>query len=114
MEEKKDIMSFEEFREIMAESLIMNPEQLVPEAHFITDLAVDSIRFVELYLKFQEIGIEIPEDAVSMKKFPVHAHSKHDALTHYRYFPRVRPHVPRSGKPLRVPETSQTPRQFLP
>jgi acyl carrier protein len=48
----------------MAEALIMNPEQLTPEASFITDLAVDSIRFVELYLRFQEMGIEIPEDAV--------------------------------------------------
>ena len=63
-EDKKDVMTFDEFRTVMAESLIMNPEQLVPEAHFITDLAVDSIRFVELYLKFQELGIEIPEDAV--------------------------------------------------
>ena len=64
MEENKGILWFEEFRDAMAESLIMNPEQLTPEAHFITDLAVDSIRFVELYLKFQEMGIEIPEDAV--------------------------------------------------
>jgi acyl carrier protein len=61
---KNDVLSFEEFRVIMAEALIMNPEQLVPEAHFITDLAVDSIRFVELYLRFQELGIQIPEDAV--------------------------------------------------
>ena len=62
--EEKGIMSFDEFRNSMAEALIMNPEQLVPEASFITDLAVDLIRFVELYLKFQEMGIEIPEDAV--------------------------------------------------
>ena len=62
--DEKGIMSFDEFRNSMAEALIMNPEQLVPEASFITDLAVDSIRFVELYLKFQEMGIEIPEDAV--------------------------------------------------
>jgi acyl carrier protein len=62
--EEKGIMSFDEFRNIMADALIMNPEQLKPEASFITDLAVDSIRFVELYLKFQEMGIDIPEDAV--------------------------------------------------
>lgn len=64
VEDDNRLLSFEEFRNVMAESLIMNPEQLVPEAHFITDLAVDSIRFVELYLKFQELGINIPEDAV--------------------------------------------------
>ena len=64
MVDNKNVLSFDEFRDVMAESLIINPEQLVPEAHFITDLAVDSIRFVELYLKFQELGIEIPEDAV--------------------------------------------------
>jgi acyl carrier protein len=59
-----NVMPFDEFVIIMAEALIMNPEQLTQEAHFITDLAVDSIRFVELYLRFQELGIEIPEDAV--------------------------------------------------
>jgi acyl carrier protein len=58
------VMPFDEFKILMAEALIMNPEQLTLEAHFITDLAVDSIRFVELYLRFQELGIEIPEDAV--------------------------------------------------
>lgn len=62
--DEKKALTFDEFRNIMAEALIMNPEQLVPEASFITDLAVDSIRFVELYLRFQEMGIEIPEDAV--------------------------------------------------
>jgi len=61
---KNNVMPFDEFKTLMAEALIMNPEQLTPEAHFITDLAVDSIRFVELYLRFQELGIEIPEDAV--------------------------------------------------
>ena len=63
-EKETEILTFEEFTKTMAEALIMNPEQLVPEASFITDLAVDSIRFVELYLKFQELGIEIPEEAV--------------------------------------------------
>jgi acyl carrier protein len=62
--DKNKVLPFDEFRKIMAEALIMNPEQLIPEASFITDLAVDSIRFVELYLRFQEMGIEIPEDAV--------------------------------------------------
>ncbi len=57
-------LSFEDFARIVAEALILNPEKLTPEAHFITDLAVDSIRLVELYLRFQELGIEIPEDAV--------------------------------------------------
>ena len=64
IQDNNRILSFEEFRDVMAESLIINPKHLIPEAHFITDLAVDSIRFVELYLKFQELGIEIPEDAV--------------------------------------------------
>lgn len=57
-------MSFEDFARIVADALILNPEKLTPESHFITDLAVDSIRLVELYLRFQELGIEIPEDAV--------------------------------------------------
>lgn len=63
-EEKTNVMSFDEFTNVLAEALIMDPGQLSAEAHFITDLAVDSIRMVELYLRFQEMGIEIPQDAV--------------------------------------------------
>jgi acyl carrier protein len=36
---------------------------LVPEAYFITDLAVDSIRMVELLLRIEEMGFKIPPDA---------------------------------------------------
>ena len=61
---KDDRLSFDEFKQIVAESLITNPDKLTPETHFITDLAVDSIRLVELYIRFQELGIEIPPDAV--------------------------------------------------
>jgi len=62
--QNKAAMPFDQFVNVIAEALIMDPSQLTPEANFITDLAVDSIRMVELYLRFQELGIEIPRDAV--------------------------------------------------
>ena len=57
-------MSFDEFKQFLAEVLVTEPAKLVPEAHFITDLGVDSIRLVELMMRFQELGIEISPESV--------------------------------------------------
>ena len=57
-------VSFEKFSEIVANSLFVDQSQISRETHFINDLAVDSIRLVELYLSFQDLGLEIPSDAV--------------------------------------------------
>lgn len=56
-------MSFDEFKEILSEVLMANPDRLVREAYFITDLAVDSIRMVELLLRIEELGLKIPPEA---------------------------------------------------
>jgi acyl carrier protein len=56
-------MSFDQFRQTLAEVLIVDPARLVPEVYFITDLAVDSIRMVELLLRMEEMGFKIPPDA---------------------------------------------------
>jgi acyl carrier protein len=56
-------MSFNEFKAMLAEVLAVNPTKLVPEAYFITDLAVDSIRMVELLLRMQETRLSIPPEA---------------------------------------------------
>jgi acyl carrier protein len=56
-------LSFDEFKEVLSEVLQVNPERVAPEAYFITDLGVDSIRMVELLLRIQELGIDISPDA---------------------------------------------------
>ena len=44
-------LSFQEFKELLARELVIDPEELVPEASFIEDLLVDSIRMVEMMHK---------------------------------------------------------------
>lgn len=56
------VLSFHEFRKILAEELLVSEESLVPEASFITDLAVDSIRLVEMILRLEEFGVEVPPE----------------------------------------------------
>jgi acyl carrier protein len=56
-------LSFDQFTAVLAEVLMVDPAKLVPEAYFITDLAVDSIRMVELLLRIEEMGFKIPPDA---------------------------------------------------
>ncbi len=53
-------VSFEEFRHMLAEALQVDESRVVPEASFVTDLAVDSIKLVELMLSLEENGINIP------------------------------------------------------
>jgi len=59
----KPKMSFDQFKAVLAEVLAVNPARLVPEAYFITDLAVDSIRMVELLLRIEEMGLTISPEA---------------------------------------------------
>jgi acyl carrier protein len=55
-------LSFEEFKQILAEELLVSVDKLVPEASFISDLAVDSIRLVEMILRLEELGVKIPAE----------------------------------------------------
>lgn len=59
----KDPISFEEFKRLLAEELQIEEGKIVPEASFVTDLLVDSIKLVELMLRLEEKGIEIPMEA---------------------------------------------------
>jgi len=55
----------ERARTIVAEHLVIDPDQVVHEARFIDDLGADSLDMVELAIKFeQEFGFEISDDAV--------------------------------------------------
>ncbi|MBC8446375.1 MAG: acyl carrier protein [Chloroflexi bacterium] len=57
------ILTFEQFRDIIAKELMVAKEKVVPQASFIEDLLVDSIRMVEMMLKLEEMGMEIPLEA---------------------------------------------------
>jgi acyl carrier protein len=56
--------SFDEFRAMIAERLGIPAERIVAEASFLDDLAIDSVRMVELLLEFERLGIEIPPESV--------------------------------------------------
>ncbi len=56
-------ISFEEFQHMLADVLQMDEGKLVPEASFVNDLMVDSIKLVELMLGLEENGINIPMEA---------------------------------------------------
>ena len=50
-------------KEIIAQQLEVNPEQVRPEASFTDDLKADSLAVVELVLALEEhFGIEIPDE----------------------------------------------------
>lgn len=50
-------------RDIIAELLGVNAEQVTPEASFIEDLGADSLDTVELVMAFEEeFGAEIPDE----------------------------------------------------
>ncbi len=59
----KGPITFEEFQHMLADVLQMDEDKLVPEASFVNDLMVDSIKLVELMLGLEENGITIPMEA---------------------------------------------------
>ena len=56
-------LSFEKFRDILADALNVSREKITPNASFINDLAVDSIRMVEMLLRMEELGVSVPPEA---------------------------------------------------
>ncbi|MBN1956210.1 MAG: acyl carrier protein [Anaerolineae bacterium] len=55
-------LSFAAFQAILADLLCLDASLLEPEAYFITDLGVDSLRLVEILLRLEELGLEISPD----------------------------------------------------
>ena len=55
-------LSFEAFQAVLAELLSVDVARLQPEAYFITDLGVDSLRLVEILLRLEELGLEVSPD----------------------------------------------------
>lgn len=56
-------VSFERFRGIIAEELQVEEDEVVPEASFLDDLLADSIQLVEMMLRMEEMGVEIPMES---------------------------------------------------
>lgn len=60
---KKAHLTFNEFRRVLADILEVEEERLTPEASFLNDLLVDSIRLVDALVRLEESGIAIPLEA---------------------------------------------------
>ncbi len=64
MSETRKPLSFEEFRKMLAEVLLVDEAKLTPEASFLNDLMVDSIRWLEMALTIERLGVQIPTEAL--------------------------------------------------
>lgn len=53
-------MTFEEFRAMLAEELMLPVEKLNPEANLIKDLQVDSLALASMMLHLEKMGVTIP------------------------------------------------------
>ena len=52
-------LDFSQFQSLVAEILLVDAAQVQPEAYFVTDLGVDSIRLVEVLLRLEGMGLEL-------------------------------------------------------
>jgi acyl carrier protein len=58
------LMTFEEFKTFLSDIIGIAPVAIDRDTHFMGDLAVDSLKLVEMILQFElELGIEVPTDA---------------------------------------------------
>jgi acyl carrier protein len=56
-------LSFDEFRRFLSNTLGIAEAALMPDANFMNDLAIESLKMVELLLQFEhQLGIKIPTD----------------------------------------------------
>jgi acyl carrier protein len=63
METAINLLSFAEFKKVLAEELSVDEEKITPEASFINDLFVDSIRMLEMILRIETFGVTICPEA---------------------------------------------------
>jgi len=57
---KREPESFEEFRALLADLLKLDETQITPDAYFVTDLGVDSLRMFHLLFHLEDLGIAVP------------------------------------------------------
>ena len=55
-------LTFEEFQNLVADILNIQPGQVTPGAYFVTDLGVDSIRMIEVLLHLEALGLTLTPD----------------------------------------------------
>ena len=59
-----NVLTLDEFRGFLSETLEVSQDTLHPEASFLNDLAIDSLKMVELVLRIESrLGVSIPPDA---------------------------------------------------
>jgi acyl carrier protein len=58
-----ETLSFEAFQAMLADLLEIETAQLVPEAYFVTDLGVDSLRMIQVLLKLEQMGYKLSVDS---------------------------------------------------
>lgn len=58
----KRSLPFEEFQATLAGLLGLDVGQLGPDAHFVNDLGLDSLRLAELLLRLAQRGVELPPE----------------------------------------------------
>jgi acyl carrier protein len=59
---KGELLSFAAFQGLVAEVLDVEPARLRPDAYFITDLGVDSLRLADILLRLEELGVAVSPD----------------------------------------------------
>jgi len=55
-------LSFAAFQAMVADLLDVDAARLTPDAYFITDLGVDSLRLADLLLRLEDLGVEVSPD----------------------------------------------------
>jgi acyl carrier protein len=77
---KNDPLTFDGFCALLSTELGVSPERLSPEAAFIDDLRIDSIRMIEMVLRLEDLGAKIPaEEAWNIR-------TVQDAYDYYRRY----------------------------
>jgi len=57
-------LTFDQFKKVLAEVLIVREEKLTPEASFLNDLSIDSIKWLEMALTLEKLGVALNAEAV--------------------------------------------------
>jgi acyl carrier protein len=54
------MLSFDDFRKLLAEELMLSEEKLTMDASLIQDLQVDSLALASMMLRMEEMGFDFP------------------------------------------------------
>jgi acyl carrier protein len=56
-------LTFEAFRAMVADLLQVDMARVTPEAYFVTDLGVDSLRMLQILLRLEKLGLAFSLEA---------------------------------------------------